>query len=148
MTRLRATLVLIACLAGFGFTVVGIPGEVRRLESFRTFQVDDRWAGGSLRGIDIAFLDWVSQQLGENETFFLVDGEGDPALKQWSSYQLYPATRTRDPDTADWAIVYGTTIGKSGLDTEAFGDVRRYSASLHLVKRTEPRAGEGTANGS
>ena len=147
MTGIRAKLTVIVCLAGVGFALVGLSGAVGDLEEVRSYQLDDRWAGGTQWGIDIGFLEWAGSQIEDEDEFLVVNGERNVALDLWSTYQLYPATRTTDPDRADWAIIYGTTDEESGLDPESFGDVRGYSDRLYLLKRTRWPAGEGESDG-
>lgn len=148
MTGIRAKLAVVATLAGLGFALIGLPGAVSSLQEVRGYELDDRWAGGVQWGVDIDFLDWVAGQIDENDRFLVVNGDGNLAIDLWSTYQLYPATRTTDPDQADWAIVYGTSVEESGLDPEAFGEIRTYSDSLHLLKKTGGTPAESSSDGS
>lgn len=95
-----------------------------------------RTIGGAGIGLDVEFLDWVSERLGDGDTFHIVaGGSQDPgAVDQWATFQLAPNLAT-DRATADWLVFYDRAAPNRPTDGVAAPIV--YAPGFEIVRRTD-----------
>lgn len=92
---------------------------------------------GTRYGVNVGFLTWVGEHLGEGETFDLEIGPvpGEPTFEgggifegtdfAWATYQLSPNLLAEEPASADWIVFYGK-------------DPQEYGGKLGKVLTYEP----------
>ena len=143
MSRVRRLAVLILCIAGSGYALLGAQKAADSMSTLVEPTVSEPWAGGRVWSVDTEYLDWVRQWMKPGDNFTLVDGTGNIAIASWTSYQLYPAVQS-DPSEAEWAVLYGIEPQYAGQEVADFTEQITYAHGFHLLKRPDPPTGAET----
>lgn len=95
-----------------------------------------RTIAGANAGLDVQFLDWTRERLGDGDTFHVVaGGSQDPgAVDQWATFQLAPNLAT-DRANADWLIFYDHAAPKRPARGLAAPLV--YAPGFEIVRRAD-----------
>lgn len=135
MSRVRRIAAIVVCVAAGAYA---IPATYTAADSMRLWvksTVDEPWSGGKVWAVDTDFLEWTREQIPPGDHFLVIDGTGNPAVSQWTPFQLYPDVVTEDSSKADWMVLYGIYRGSAGAEVESFPDERVYADGFSLLGR-------------
>ena len=135
MTRFRRIAALVVCVAAGLYAVPAAYTAVDSMMLWKTPSVEEPWAGGRVWSMDVDYLDWVKEQIPEGDEFLVIDGTGNPAVAQWTPFQLYPDVVTEDASEADWVVLYGVRSPDAGPEVEDFPEERVYADGYSLLGR-------------
>lgn len=142
MNRARRFSVLILCVAGAGYALLGAQTAADNMRTWTTPTLSGPWAGGEVWSVDTDYFEWAQDMMEPSDRFILVDGTGNIAVADWATYQLYPAVRTEDPSEADWVVLYGIDPEYAGPEVADFTEQITYADGFFLMGRTDAATGE------
>ena len=143
MTAVRRIGAIAFCVVATLYAVPAAWTAVDHMNLWRTPTVSEPWSGGKVWSVDTDFLDWARKQIPPGDRFLVIDGTGNPAIAQWTPFQLYPDVVTEDASEADWIVLYGVRSPDAGPEVADFPNETVYADGYSLLGREGVRTDDG-----